>query len=80
MVDFFLHVYDFLKKRRGLCLTLAAVLLASLINFAILMSSFPLSKLLGKRGLIAIERLSGMLLVLMSVDMIMGGIEAFVSR
>ena len=31
MVNFFLHVYDFLKKRRGLCLTLAAVLTAILI-------------------------------------------------
>ena len=31
MVEFFLHVYDFLKKRRGLCLTLAAVLTAILI-------------------------------------------------
>ena len=31
MVDFFLHVYDFLKKRRGLCLTLAAVLTAVLV-------------------------------------------------
>ena len=62
------------------CLTLAVVLLASLINSAILMSSFPLSNILGKRGLLAIERLSGMLLVLMSVDMVMGGIEAFVGR
>lgn len=61
-------------------MTLAAVLLASLINSIILMSSFPLSKLLGKRGLIAIERLTGMILVLMSVDMIMGGIETFVGR
>ena len=31
MVEFFLHVFDFLKKRRGLCLTLAAVLTAILI-------------------------------------------------
>ncbi len=61
-------------------ITLAAVLMASLINSIILMSSFPLSKLLGKRGLIAIERLTGMILVLMSVDMIMGGIEKFVGR
>ena len=61
-------------------LTLAVVLFASLINSLILMSSFPLSKILGRRGLLAIERLSGMLLVLMSVDMIMGGIEAFVGR
>ena len=62
------------------CMTLAAVLLASLINSVILMSSFPLSKLLGKRGLTAIERLTGMILVLMSVDMVMGGIETFVGR
>ena len=61
-------------------LTLAAVLLASLFNSIILMSSFPLSKLLGKRGLTAIERLTGMILVLMSVDMVMGGIETFVER
>ena len=61
-------------------LTLAAVLLASLFNSIILMSSFPLSKLLGKRGLTAIERLTGMILVLMSVDMVMGGIETFVGR
>ncbi len=59
--------------------TLAAVLMASLINSIILMSSFPLSKLLGKRGLAAIERLTGMILVLMSVDMVMEGIGAFVS-
>ncbi|MBP5570072.1 MAG: MMPL family transporter [Prevotella sp.] len=31
MVDFFLHVFDFLQKRRGFCLTLAAVLTAVLI-------------------------------------------------
>ena len=61
-------------------ITLAAVLMASLINSVILMSSFPLSKVLGKRGLTAIERLTGRILVLMSVDMIMGGIETFVGR
>lgn len=58
--------------------TLLAILIASVFNSAILMFSFPLSNLLGKRGLAAIERLSGMILVLMSVDMIMGGISAFV--
>lgn len=60
-------------------LTLGAVIVASLINSVILMSSFPLSKLLGKRGLIAIERLTGMILILMSVDMVMGGISSFMS-
>ena len=60
-------------------ITLGAVLVASLINSLILMSSFPISKLLGKRGLIAIERLTGMILILMSVDMVMGGISVFMS-
>lgn len=58
-------------------LTLAAVITASAINFAVLMLSFPISHLLGKRGLIAIERLMGMMLVLMSVNMVMNGIDAF---
>ena len=60
-------------------MTLGAVVMASLINSVILMSSFPLSNLLGKRGLIAIERLTGMILILMSVDMVMGGISTFMS-
>lgn len=60
-------------------ITLGAVVVASLINSAILMASFPLSNLLGKRGLIAIERLTGMILILMSVDMVMGGISTFMS-
>lgn len=59
-------------------LTLTAVITASIINFAVLMLSFPISNLLGKRGLTAIERLMGMMLVLMSVNMVMGGISAFV--
>lgn len=59
-------------------LTLCAVVTASVINSVILMSSFPLSRVLGKRGLAAIERLTGMILILMSVDMVMGGISTFV--
>ncbi len=59
-------------------LTLAAVIVASIINSAVLMLSFPISNLLGKRGLTAIERLMGMILVLMSVNMVMGGISEFI--
>ena len=60
-------------------ITLAAVVVASLINSVILLSSFPLSNLLGKRGLTAIERMMGMILVLMSVNMVMNGISTFMS-
>lgn len=60
-------------------ITLGAVIVASLINSVILMASFPISNLLGKRGLTAIERLTGMILILMSVDMVMGGISTFMN-
>ena len=59
-------------------ITLGAVVCASIVNSIILMASFPLSKLLGQRGLTAIERLSGMILILMSVDMVLGGIAEFI--
>lgn len=55
-----------------------AVLIASLLNGIVLLLSFPLSNLLGRRGLIALERLTGLLMVLISVNMMMGGISEFV--
>ena len=67
-----------LAAQHSKMITLWAVVCASVINMAILMCSFPISKLLGQRGLTAIERLTGMILILMSVDMIMGGIAEFV--
>lgn len=57
---------------------LIAVLVASAVNGAVLLLSFPISNLLGKRGLIALERLTGMLLVLMSVNMVMNGVAEFI--
>jgi multiple antibiotic resistance protein len=54
-----------------------AVVVASIINSIILLFSFPVSNLLGRRGLIALERLSGMLLTVMSVNMIMSGVANF---
>ncbi len=67
-----------LAAQHSKMVTLGAVVCASVVNMAILMCSFPLSKLLGQRGLTAIERLTGMILILMSVDMVLGGIAEFV--
>ena len=58
--------------------TLGVVLVASIINSAILMCSSFISNVLGKRGLLAIERLTGMILILTSVNMVMGGIAEFI--
>lgn len=57
----------------------AAVLIASVLNGAVLLLSFPISNILGKRGIIALERLAGLIMVLISVNMIMGGIFDFVT-
>ena len=67
-----------LAAQHSKMVTLGAVICASVVNMAILMCSFPLSRLLGQRGLTAIERLTGMILILMSVDMVLGGIAEFV--
>lgn len=56
-----------------------AVLIASVLNGIILLLSFPISNILGKRGIIALERLTGLIMVLISVNMMMGGISEFVS-
>ena len=58
---------------------LAAVVLAWAGTAAILMMSGPISRLLGTRGLIAIERLMGMLTVAISVEMTLSGIAAFIA-
>lgn len=46
----------------------------------ILLSSTLLYRLLGERGLIAMERLMGMLLVMVAVQMLMDGIATFMRR
>ena len=61
-------------------LTLIAMLIASALNALVLLLSFPISNLLSRRGLTAVERLSGMLLVLLSVNMVMRGIALFINQ
>jgi multiple antibiotic resistance protein len=54
-----------------------ALLIATLVTTSILMVSNTLRRALGERGLIAIERLMGMILTTMAVQMFMTGIEEF---
>jgi multiple antibiotic resistance protein len=62
----------------------ASLLLATTAAWAlsgtILLSSGFLYRLLRERGLTAIERLMGMLLVMIAVQMFMGGIKTFLAR
>lgn len=59
---------------------LLALVCAWLAASLILVFSARLSQLLGTRGLIAIERLMGMLLMTVAVQMLLTGIERFLTR
>ena len=58
---------------------LLAVFLAWAASSLIICLSGPLSRLLGQRGLLATERLMGMLLVVVAIQMLMSGTAAFVA-
>ncbi len=56
---------------------LIALTVAWFVSGVILLLANALSRFLGKRGLVAIERLMGMILITISVQMMLGGIKAF---
>ncbi len=55
-----------------------AILLAWIGVFAVMASAPYLQKVLGKRGLTALEQLMGMILALMSMQMIVNGASIFI--
>lgn len=68
------------KKNPGHLFEITISMLAAwLASSAILMCSGPLMHVLGKRGLIALERLMGMVLVMLSVQMFLGGIRQYIA-
>ncbi|MDX1909463.1 MAG: MarC family protein [Bacteroidia bacterium] len=58
---------------------LAALLLAWAVSSVIILASARLGRLIGPKGLIAIERLMGMLLVTVAVQMMMDGVKTFLT-
>jgi len=58
---------------------LGALVVAWGLTTTILMLSSPLSRLLGPRGLVACERLMGMILTVVSVQMFLDGVELFMA-
>ncbi len=59
---------------------LLALTIAWALSGAILLSSTFFYRVLRERGLIAMERLMGMLLVMLAVQMFMNGVKAFLAR
>ena len=59
---------------------LLALLIAWSVSSVILVSATGLKRFLGQRGLVAIERLMGMLLIALSVQMLLEGISAYMAE
>ena len=59
---------------------LFAITIAWALSAGILLSSTLFYRVLRERGLIAIERLMGMLLVMVAVQMLLNGVKAFLAR
>jgi MarC family membrane protein len=57
---------------------IAAITVAMVVTLALLVAAGRLSKLLGERVLIAFERLMGLILTAIAVEMLLRGIQAFV--
>jgi MarC family membrane protein len=56
---------------------LAAILLAWLVGAAVLLAADPVTTCLGQRGATAVQRLMGMLLTTVSVQMFLSGLKKF---
>lgn len=59
---------------------IAAATIAMLITLALLLFADRLSKLIGERGLLACERLMGLILTAIAVEMLLQGIESFLKQ
>jgi MarC family membrane protein len=57
-----------------------ALVVAMAITLALLLFAERISKLIGERGLLALERLMGLILTAIAVEMLLRGIEAFVRQ
>jgi MarC family membrane protein len=68
------------QHRNDLMLPLCAIILAWAVSMLILLSSSLWKKLLGWRGLVACERLMGLILTLIAVQMFLEGIEMFMKN
>ena len=59
---------------------IAALTVAIAVTLALLLFAEKISKLVGERGLLAFERLMGLILTAVAVEMLLRGIEAFVRQ
>jgi len=68
------------REPHRLWLWIGAVSLAMLLATVVLASAERIQRIVGERGLRAFERLMGLVLTAMAVEMLLGGIRAFVKH
>jgi small neutral amino acid transporter SnatA (MarC family) len=57
-----------------------ALMVAMAITLVLLLFAERISKLIGERGILALERLMGLILTAIAVEMLLRGIETFVRQ
>jgi multiple antibiotic resistance protein len=67
-------------KQESSWVMMGAILLAWSASLIILLSSSFLKQILGWRGIVALERLMGLILILISVQMFLSGLSSFMAR
>lgn len=67
-------------KQIGSLVMVSAILIAWLASLLILLGSPLLKKVLGWRGITALERLMGLVLTLIAIQMFLSGVSAFMAR
>lgn len=67
-------------KQEHVIVSLSAIIIAWLFSLLVLLSSSHLQKILGPRGLLACERLMGLILTLLAVQMFLQGMASYVNN
>jgi multiple antibiotic resistance protein len=73
-------VMIYAKQESSSLVMMGAILIAWFASLIILLSSSYLKQILGWRGILALERLMGLVLILVAVQMFLSGLGAFIDR
>lgn len=73
-------VMIFAHQETGSLMMIGAILISWAASLLILLSSPFLKRILGTKGIIALERLMGLILILIAVQMFLSGLEAFLQH
>ncbi len=76
----FTTIIIYAKQNIGLMTLSLGIFIAWVAVTAVVVSAAYLQKILGKRGLLAMEQLMGMLLTMLSMEIIVNGVHTFVSQ